>query len=82
MPPKRKNQIQQHKNLYEAAHVGLFLLKDVEIMLVGFPHGSPRFVFLAVISFFRPDIQHHPLIGLSHPTLTVITFSITKRNSV
>jgi hypothetical protein len=29
-------------------------------MLVGFPHGSPRFVFLAVISFFRPDIQHHP----------------------
>ncbi len=32
MPPNRKNQIQQHKNLYEAAHVGLFLLKDVEIM--------------------------------------------------
>ena len=60
MPPKRKNQIQQHKNLYEAAHVGLFLLKDVEIMLVGFSHDSPRLIFLTVISLLRPDIQHHP----------------------
>ena len=60
MPPKRKNQIQQHKNLYEAAHVGLFLLKDIEIMLVSFPHDGLCFVFLPVISFFRPDIQHHP----------------------
>ena len=29
-------------------------------MLVCFPHGSPRLVFLAVISLFRPDIQYHP----------------------
>ena len=34
--------------------------EDIKIMLVCFPHGSPRLVFLAVISLFRPDIQYHP----------------------
>jgi len=34
--------------------------EDIKIMLVGFPHDGLCFLFLTVISFFRPDIQHHP----------------------
>ena len=34
--------------------------EDIEIMLRCFPHDCLRIVFLAVISFFRPDIKHHP----------------------